>query len=309
MAKILVSGGAGFIGSNLVDKLIELGHQVVVVDNLFSGKKDYVNDQAVFYQIDICQAPELEEVFAREKFDYVFHLAAQIDVRKSVEDMELDNRINVLGALNVLESSHRHGVKKIIFTSSGGAIYGFPEEIPTPENYATNPVSPYGINKLVFEKYLNYYHRVFGQKYLNARLANVYGPRQYKGGEAGVIAIFINNAVEGKTSYIYGDGLQTRDFIYVDDVVRALVSKMDDETVGTFNIGTGKESSLLGIVSAIEEALGHKIDIEFQPAKLGEERRSCLKTDLAKKVLDWQAQVELSDGIKRTIAWSKDNLN
>ncbi|HKM40733.1 MAG TPA: NAD-dependent epimerase/dehydratase family protein, partial [Patescibacteria group bacterium] len=171
MAKILVSGGAGFIGSNLVDKLIELGHQVVVVDNLFSGKKDYVNDQAVFYQIDICQAPELEEVFAREKFDYVFHLAAQIDVRKSVEDMELDNRINVLGALNVLESSHRHGVKKIIFTSSGGAIYGFPEEIPTPENYATNPVSPYGINKLVFEKYLNYYHRVFGQKYLNARLA------------------------------------------------------------------------------------------------------------------------------------------
>ncbi|MGI6348131.1 MAG: NAD-dependent epimerase/dehydratase family protein [Patescibacteria group bacterium] len=309
MAKILVSGGAGFIGSNLVDKLIELGHQVVVVDNLFSGKKDYVNDQAVFYQIDICQAPELEEVFAREKFDYVFHLAAQIDVRKSVEDMELDNRINVLGALNVLESSHRHGVKKIIFTSSGGAIYGFPEEIPTPENYATNPVSPYGINKLVFEKYLNYYHRVFGQKYLNARLANVYGPRQYKGGEAGVIAIFINNAVEGKTSYIYGDGLQTRDFIYVDDVVRALVSKMDDETVGTFNIGTGKESSLLEIVSAIEEALGHKIDIEFQPAKLGEERRSCLKTDLAKKVLDWQAQVELSDGIKRTIAWSKDNLN
>ena len=309
MAKILVSGGAGFIGSNLVDKLIELGHQVVVVDNLFSGKKDYVNDQAVFYQIDICQAPELEEVFAREKFDYVFHLAAQIDVRKSVEDMELDNRINVLGALNVLESSHRHGVKKIIFTSSGGAIYGFPEEIPTPENYATNPVSPYGINKLVFEKYLNYYHRVFGQKYLNARLANVYGPRQYEGGEAGVIAIFINNAVEGKTSYIYGDGLQTRDFIYVDDVVRALVSKMDDETVGTFNIGTGKESSLLEIVSAIEEALGHKIDIEFQPAKLGEERRSCLKTDLAKKVLDWQAQVELSDGIKRTIAWSKDNLN
>jgi UDP-glucose 4-epimerase len=309
MAKILVSGGAGFIGSNLVDKLIELGHQVVVVDNLFSGKKDYVNDQAVFYQIDICQASELEEVFAREKFDYVFHLAAQIDVRKSVEDMELDNRINVLGALNVLESSHRHGVKKIIFTSSGGAIYGFPEEIPTPENYATNPVSPYGINKLVFEKYLNYYHRVFGQKYLNARLANVYGPRQYKGGEAGVIAIFINNAVEGKTSYIYGDGLQTRDFIYVDDVVRALVSKMDDETVGTFNIGTGKESSLLEIVSAIEEALGHKIDIEFQPAKLGEERRSCLKTDLAKKVLDWQAQVELSDGIKRTIAWSKDNLN
>ncbi|HKM40271.1 MAG TPA: GDP-mannose 4,6-dehydratase, partial [Patescibacteria group bacterium] len=126
---------------------------------------------------------------------------------------------------------------------------------------------------------------------------------------AGVIAIFINNAVEGKTSYIYGDGLQTRDFIYVDDVVRALVSKMDDETVGTFNIGTGKESSLLEIVLAIEEALGHKIDIEFQPAKLGEERRSCLKTDLAKKVLDWQAQVELSDGIKRTIAWSKDNLN
>lgn len=308
MSKILVTGGAGFIGSNLVDKLIDLNYQVVVIDNLFSGKKEYLNKLVTFYQADINDKEKMAEIFNQEEFDYVYHLAAQIDVRKSVEDMVFDNQVNILGALNILENCYKNKVKKIIFASSGGAAYGFPEEIPTSENCSTNPVSPYGINKLCFEKYLNYYYKVFGQKYSVCRLANVYGPRQYKGGEAGVIAIFINNAVENKTSYIYGDGLQTRDFVYVDDVVNAFIANLNEDIVGIFNIGTGVEKTLLDIISAIEKAIDDKIKIEFQEAKLGEERRSCLKKDLAEKVLDWKSQVDLEEGIKRTLAWSKDQL-
>jgi UDP-glucose 4-epimerase len=306
MAKILVTGGAGFIGSNLVDSLIDLGHHVVVVDSLYSGKKSYINRSAVFYEVDICDK-KMESIFTNEKFDYVYHLAAQIDVRKSVEDPNFDNKVNVLGALNILQNCYKHNVKKIIFSSSGGAIYGFPEEIPTSEDCLAYPVSPYGINKLSFEKYLNYYYRVFGQKYVALRLANVYGPRQYKGGEAGVVSIFVDNAVSGKKSYIYGDGFQTRDFVYVDDIVQAFVSSLEDGVVGEFNIGSGVESNLLDIVLAIESALGQKIEVDYLEPKLGEERRSCLNFSRASKALNWKAQVKLEEGIKRTINWSKNN--
>jgi UDP-glucose 4-epimerase len=237
-------------------------------------------------------------------------LAAQNDVRKSVEDMVFDNQVNILGALNILENCYKNKVKKIIFASSGGAAYGFPEEIPTSENCSTNPVSPYGFIKLCFEKYLNYYYKVFGQKYIAMRLANVYGPRQYKGGEAGVIAIFINNAVEDKLSYVYGDGLQTRDYVYVDDVVNAFVLALEGEgAVGEFNIGTGTEKNLLEVVLAIESAMSKKIKIEHQDAKLGEEKRSCLDYAKAKDILNWEAKMDLENGIKNTIKWSKDVLN
>jgi len=309
MAKILITGGAGFIGSTLVDKLIELDHQVVVIDNLFSGKKEYLNPSAKFYNLDIIDLPKVAEVFDQEKFDYVYHLAAQIDVRKSVEDMTFDNQVNILGGLNILKNCQKYNIKKIIFASSGGAAYGFPEKIPTPEDYPTFPVSPYGINKLSFEKYLNYYYRVFGQKYLALRLANVYGPRQYKGGEAGVIAIFVNNAIENKPSYVYGDGLQTRDFVYVDDVVNAFVSGLNNDIIGEFNIGTGREKNLLEIISAIELAVGKKIEVSHEQAKLGEERRSCLDFSKAKNVLLWESQVELQEGINRTIKWAQNNLD
>lgn len=309
MSKILVSGGAGFIGSTLVDKLIELGHQVIVLDNLSSGKKEYLNSQAVFYQVDICDKDSLSKIFARESFDYVYHLAAQIDVRKSVEDMAFDNQVNILGSINILQNCYDHQIKKIFFSSSGGASYGFPEIIPTPETSPTYPVSPYGINKLSFEKYLNYFYKVFGQKYLSFRLANVYGPRQYKGGEAGVVAIFVNNAVEGKTSYIYGDGLQTRDFVYVDDVVRAFVAGLETDFVGEINISTKQEINLLDIVSAISQALGEEIKVEYQEAKLGEERRSCLDNLKAKNILNWEPQVFLKEGILNTISWTKKQKN
>lgn len=309
MSKILVTGGAGFIGSSLVDKLISIGHQVVIIDNLFSGKEEYINSLSFFYNIDICNKDAVSEIFNKEKFDYVYHLAAQIDVRKSVEDMVFDNQVNVLGGLNILENCYKHNIKKIIFASSGGAAYGFPEKIPTAEDSPTNPVSPYGINKLCFEKYLNYYYKVFGQKYMAMRLANVYGPRQYKGGEAGVIAIFINNAVENNTSYVYGDGLQTRDFIYIDDVINAFISVLDNDIVGEFNVGTKIEKNLIDIILAIELAIGEKIKVEHKDAKLGEERRSCLDYTKAKNVLNWQPQMDLNQGIKNTIEWSKINLN
>ncbi len=304
MSKVLVTGGAGFIGSSLVDKLIKLGHELVVIDNLVSGKRDYINNSAVFCNLDI-NDKKVAEIFINEKIDYVYHLSAQIDVRKSVDDPVFDNNVNILGALNILKNCHKFKVKKIIFASSGGAIYGFPKEIPTSENYLPYPVSPYGINKLCFEKYLNYYYRVFDQKYVALRLANVYGPRQYKGGEAGVISIFVDNAVNNKKSFIHGDGLQTRDYVYVDDIVDAFILAMDKDVVGEFNIGTGLEKSLLDVVLAIESALGKKIEIEHLEPKLGEERRSCLNYYLARDVLGWQSQIGLSDGILKTINWSK----
>jgi UDP-glucose 4-epimerase len=308
MSKVLVTGGAGFIGSSLVDKLIEKGDEVVIIDNLYSGKESYLNPKAKFYNIDICDS-KIEDIFSREKFDYACHLAAQIDVRKSVEDMEFDNRINILGSINILKNCHRFAVKKIIFASSGGAAYGFPEKIPTPETYPTNPISPYGINKLSFEKYLNYFYKVFGQRYTALRLANVYGPRQCKGGEAGVVAIFTSNAILKKKSHINGDGLQTRDYTYVDDIVSAFTASLESDFVGVVNVGTGIEKNLLDIASAIEKTLGEKLDIEHQKAKLGEERRSALDNSLAKEKISWEPKVMLEEGIKRTILWAKNNLN
>ena len=304
MAKILVTGGAGFIGSNLVDHLINQGHELVVVDDLSSGKKSYVNQQAKFYKLDI-RSTKLEKIFSREKIEVVYHLAAQIDVRKSVADPAFDVDINIIGSLNLLENCRRFKVKKIIFSSTGGAIYGEAEEIPTTEYAPTYPVSPYGINKLAFEKYLNYYFQVHGLNYTILRFANVYGPRQFKGGEAGVIAIFIDNAVKGLESKQFGDGKQTRDFVYVDDVVRALVLAKDIDCRGEINIGLGKEVNLLEIRQEIEAALGEPMKIKEEPGKVGEQRRSVLSRERAKAVLNWEPEIDLKEGIKRTIAWAK----
>ncbi|HZJ41399.1 MAG TPA: NAD-dependent epimerase/dehydratase family protein [Patescibacteria group bacterium] len=304
MKKILVTGGAGFIGSNLVDRLIADGNEVVIIDDLSSGKKSYINKEAKFYKLSIT-SKRLKKIFSHEKFDFVYHLAAQIDVRKSVSNPVYDNEINVLGGLNILENCREFGVKKIIFTSTGGAIYGESDEIPTTEHAPTYPLSPYGINKLAFEKYLNYYYQVFGVNYTILRFANVYGPRQFKGGEAGVIAIFIDNAVSGKESIQYGDGKQTRDFVFVEDVVSALVKARDIDCRGEINISLGQEISLLSVILQIEKALGHKIDIKEEAPKAGEQRRSCLSRNRARDVLDWSPKFNLEEGIKKTIEWAK----
>lgn len=308
MSKILVTGGAGFIGSTLVDKLISEGHEVVVIDDLSSGRKDYVNPAAKLYEIDICST-KIAKIFKKEKFDFVYHLAAQIDVRKSVADPVFDNKINVLGGLNIIENCRQNNIKKIIFASTGGAIYGEAEEIPTTENAPTYPVSPYGIHKLTLEKYLNYYYQVYGLNYTVLRFANVYGPRQFKGGEAGVIAIFIDNAVKNLESRQFGDGLQTRDFVYVDDVVRGLFFALNIDCPGEINIGSGIETNLISICSNIEKALDGPMKIKEFPGKPGEQKRSCLSYQRAKDVLNFEPQVDLEEGIKRTIDWAKGALS
>jgi UDP-glucose 4-epimerase len=308
MAKILVTGGAGFIGSNLVDVLIAQGHSVAVVDDLSSGEKNYINTKAEFYKLDI-RSRRLKKIFFLEKFDFVYHLAAQIDVRRSVADPVFDNEVNVLGGLNVLENCYQSKVKKIIFASTGGAIYGESDEIPTTEHAATYPLSPYGINKLALEKYLNYYYQVYGLNYTILRFANVYGPRQFKGGEAGVIAIFIDNAIKNKESSQYGDGRQTRDFIFVNDVISSLIKAKDIDCRGEINISLGREINLLEVREKIEKVLGKKIKIKQEASKAGEQRRSCLSRQRAKDVLDWEPKFSLEEGIEKTIAWARQNIN
>jgi len=306
--KILVTGGAGFIGSNLVDELIARGADVVVIDNLFSGKKEYINEKAKFFNLDIT-SDGIEKVFESEKFDYVFHLAAQIDVRKSVADPVFDNKVNVLGGINILNACVKNNVKKIIFSSTGGAIYGDTDVIPTPEGHVEMPVSPYGIHKLTFEKYLNYYNKSNGLDYIALRFSNVYGPRQYKGGEAGVVSIFIDNAVNGKESVINGDGKQTRDYVYVADIVNALILAMENSYTGGMNIATEEERNLLEILDFIGKAMGGKVDYKHGPSVLGEQMRSCLSASRAKEILGWKPFVNLEEGIKLTINWSRDNKN
>ncbi|MDD2354095.1 MAG: NAD-dependent epimerase/dehydratase family protein [Patescibacteria group bacterium] len=304
MKKILVTGGAGFIGSNLVDRLIAQDCEVTVVDDLSSGRRDYINPRAKFWKLNIA-SEKIDAIFKAESFDFVYHLAAQIDVRASVANPSFDNQINVLGGLNILDKAKKYGVKKVIFASTGGAIYGETEEIPTTEHAPTYPLSPYGINKLAFEKYLNYYYQVYNLNYTILRFANVYGPRQFKGGEAGVIAIFIDNAIKGQASVMYGDGQQTRDFVFVYDVVSALIKAKEIDCRGEINISMGRETSLLELREKIEEVLGEKIIVNLRPAKLGEQRRSCLSRDRAKAVLNWEPKFDLGQGIRETIDWAK----
>ncbi|MCD4693827.1 NAD-dependent epimerase/dehydratase family protein [bacterium] len=306
MYRCLVTGGAGFIGSNLVDKLIDLGFEVSVIDNLSSGKEEYINSKAKFYNLDI-RSIKVKEIFKKERFHFVFHLAAQIDVRFSIKNPETDNHINVVGGVNILENCKKNNVRKIIFASTGGAIYGEDSSIPTLETAQPYPISPYGINKLCFEKYLNYYHKVFGQDYTVLRFANIYGPRQYKGGECGVVSIFIDKAINDEIYTINGDGSKTRDFVYVDDVVDAFIKAMDSEYSGEINIGLGKEVPIFDIVRFLDKALGKRTKRIYDSNIPGEQERSCLDASLARNILGWSPKVNLEEGIKKTIKWSQRN--
>lgn len=309
MGKCIVTGGAGFIGSNLVDKLIDRDWEVVIIDDLSTGRADYINPQARFHKADIASCSEMEEIFAGEAndgpIDRVFHLAAQIDVRASVADPFFDKKINLEGGANILDNCYRNKIEKVLFASSGGAVYGDTQDIPSTENTMPAPISPYGIHKLAFENYLYYYSRVLGQKYFVLRPSNVYGPRQYKGGEAGVVTIFIDNAVNGKQSVLYGDGSQTRDFVYVDDVVDAFLKGAESDSLGTFNVSTGVETPISAVVEAIESATGEKMDLRYDKPQPGDQSRSCLDSSLIKQVLSWKPQTDLTQGIKKTIEWSR----
>ncbi len=303
--KVLVTGGAGFIGSNIVDELINGGYEVIVVDDLSSGKEDNINKEAKFYKCDI-QSPELDAIFKREQPDYVNHHAAQMDVRRSVSDPLYDAKINVLGTINVLQNCVNHKVKKVIFASSGGAIYGEQDIFPAPETHPLRPISPYGITKLTAEHYLYYYETSYGINYTVLRYANVYGPRQDPFGEAGVVAIFIKKMLDGKQPLINGDGKQTRDFVYVGDVVRAnILALTTNSRDKIFNIGTGIETPINMVFDHLKNIINPSIEEKHGPSKQGEQRRSVIDCIKASRILNWSPETPLRDGLRNTCDYFK----
>ena len=291
--KALVTGGAGFIGSHLVDALLERGDTVAVVDDLSGGRRERVPGGVPLHVADI---DDIGPVAEAERPDVVFHLAAQVDVRKSVADPAFDARVNVAGTAAVLEAARVSGARRVLLASTGGALYGEDVPLPTPEDAPLAPFSPYGASKAAAETYLALYTRLFGLSTMALRFGNVYGPRQDPHGEAGVIAIFAGAAVEGRTVTIYGDGTQTRDYVYVGDVVAGFLAAAGSDATGAVNIGTGVETAVLDLVTAIGVSAEHK------PARTGEVARSCLDVERADDVLDWRAQVPLGEGLERTLA-------
>lgn len=298
--RVLLTGGAGFIGSHVADHLLERGHEVAVVDDLSSGKRENVPEGARFCETDIrtgCAA-----VFEEFGPDALCHQAAQMDVRRSVREPEFDAEVNVIGTVRLLESCVRHGVRKVVFASTGGAVYGEQETFPATEDHPQYPVSPYGVSKLAGERYLHYYRVQHGLPYVALRYANVYGPRQDPHGEAGVVAIFCGNLAEDRTSRINGTGEQTRDYVYVDDVARANVLALeDDPPSGAYNIGTGKEISVNQLYEMLAEISGKNLPPEHGPAKPGEQLRSCVDPSLARRALGWKPEVGLREGLGETL--------
>lgn len=303
--KILVTGGAGFIGSHIVDELLNRGHKVVVIDNLVRGKRENLAQKAKFYQVDICDHHNVEEIFKKERPDYVNHHAAQIDVRASVADPVQDARVNILGMLNILKNCIRYKVRKVIFASSGGVIYGDQESFPAPETHPTRPISPYGITKLIGERYLYYYKLSYGMEYVILRYGNVYGPRQDPFGEAGIVAIFTQRIIRNKKPTIYGDGKQTRDYVYVSDVVEANMLALGKGIRGVFNIGTGLETSVNEIFSFLKEIIGFPLKSISGPSRKGEQRRSLLDCRRARDELSWKAKIGLREGLGKTVTYFK----
>lgn len=300
--KILVTGGAGFIGSHLVDRLVQEGHEVVVVDNLSTGRRRNVNRAAEFYKRDV-QSSRMESVFRRERPLVLIHLAAQMNVRRSVEDPLFDAQVNILGTLNVLDHAVRYGTRKVIFASSGGAIYGEQDVFPAPESHPTRPLSPYGISKLTGECYLAYYQRISGIQYVSLRLSNVYGPRQDPYGEAGVVAIFTQKMLAGEQPVINGNGRQTRDFIYVDDVVEAHMAVLGKEIQGVYNVGTAQETSINELFSKLAGLTKSGCKQLYGPAKKGEQTRSVVDASKLRQESGWEPRVSLDDGLARTVEY------
>jgi UDP-glucose 4-epimerase len=296
--KALVTGGAGFIGSHLVDALLDRGDDVTVLDDLSTGRWENLADAltrgARVHRASVTDAAAVDRVFASERPDLVFHLAAQIDVRHAVSDPARDATVNVIGTVAVLDAALRHNAGRVVLASTGGAIYGDADELPTPETAAARPASPYAASKAAAESYMALYWQLHGLPTFTLRLANVYGPRQ-AGGEAGVIAIFCAAAAADAPVTIYGDGGQTRDFIYVEDVVDAFLAAGDREDAGLCNIGSGRETSVLELA----RRLG--LRARFEPERPGEVRRSCLEPGLAARTLGWRPATPLAEGLRRTL--------
>jgi UDP-glucose 4-epimerase len=310
--RALVTGGAGFIGSHVADLFIQEGYDVEIIDDLSSGNRANLPENAKFHEVSIASA-DAAHIVRDGAFDAVVHLAAQIDVRKSVADPIFDAATNIIGTLNILEAIRASGRRtRIAFTSTGGAIYGDFNTPPNVETFVKDPESPYAISKLAAEYYLAYYGRVHGIEHVALRFGNVYGPRQDPHGEAGVVAIFCNRILEGKPLTIFGDGLQTRDYVYVGDVARAVflgitgkLPEAERVDARAFNVGTGIGTSVVELARLLQEAAGSNADIVFAPKRPGEQQESFLDASKARALLGWEPKVTLAEGLAKTFAWSE----
>ncbi len=306
--KILVTGGAGFIGSHLIDALIKKNHRVFVIDNLSTGFKKNVNPKAKFHKTDLTDHKKIEAIIKKGKPEVIFHLAAQIDVRKSVADPVFDANSNILAGINLIKLASQYKVKKFIFSSTGGAIYGDTKNRPTGEKESEWPLSPYGIAKLTIDKFLNYYREIHGLNSVSLRYGNVFGPRQNPHGEAGVVAIFLNKMFRGEQPVINGDGRQTRDYVFVEDVVNAnLLALKNFQKTGIYNVGAGKETDVNQLFREINRHFGDKFKESHGSAKIGEQKASCLSFAKIKKNFGWSPKTNFPNGIRKTFEWFREN--
>ena len=306
--KILVSGGAGFIASHVSEALLAEGHDVHILDDLSGGRRENVPGGAVFHEMDI-RSREAADCMTEHGFEAFVHHAAQMDVRKSVADPSFDATVNILGLLNIMEAGRRAGLKKVVFASTGGAIYGEPDYAPQDERHATRPLSPYGVAKLCSERYLDYYRNQYGIPFVALRYGNVYGPRQNPHGEAGVIAIFAERMLRGQQPVIYGDGLQTRDYVYVDDVAQANLRALRYDRSGIFNIGTATETSVNDLFDALRDRMAPDLARRHEAGRPGEQRRSVLDFAHARKELGWVPRMALAEGLEETATWFRNRMN
>ncbi|MGA7722576.1 MAG: NAD-dependent epimerase/dehydratase family protein [Ignavibacteriaceae bacterium] len=303
--KILVTGGAGFIASHITDAFINEGHQVFILDNLSTGFEKNINKKAVFINTDICDN-NISNLFEKEKFDVVDHHAAQMDVRRSVANPAFDANTNILGTLNLLQNCILHGVKKFIFASTGGAVYGEQDYFPADENHPLAPLSPYGISKLAVEKYLYFYKVQYKFNYTILRYANIFGPRQNPFGEAGVVAIFTSKLLNGEQPIINGNGLQTRDYVFVEDVVKANLIALKEVQSDVYNVGTSKETTVNEIFNLLNGIIGKGKEEKHGPAAAGEQMRSVITSDKIFKKFGWKPSTKLEDGLKKTVEYFKE---
>jgi UDP-glucose 4-epimerase len=303
--KVLVTGGAGFIGSHVADRLVADGHDVVILDDLSAGHVEHLQPNARFYQMDL-HSPWIDELFRIERPEAVVHQAAQASVRRSVEDPVFDASVNVLGTAALLQASVHHGVRRFLFASTGGALYGDADVTPTPEDYPTLPVSPYGASKLAAEVYLRTFHAMHGLSYAALRYANVYGPRQDPHGEAGVVAIFTRRLLSGEKARINGDGKQTRDFVYVGDVAEANARALASDAVGSFNVGTGIETDISTIFQLLKRLTASNTPEEHGPPLPGEQRRSVVDARKIEKALGWKPKTSLQAGLDATVQYFRE---
>ncbi len=307
MSKILVTGGAGFIGSHVVELFLERGVEVVILDDLSTGRASNINPQAKFYQMDI-RDPKVREVFATEKPDFISHHAAQMDVRRSVAQPLFDADVNILGSINLIECAKEFGVKHFVYISTGGAVYGEPERLPCDETHPINPICQYGASKHTVEHYLYMYNVNYGLNYTVLRYPNVYGPRQDPHGEAGVVAIFTGKMLGGEPITINGDGEQTRDFVYVGDCAYAnYLAATVDHQPGIYNLGWSRPTSVNDIFNALAKVTGYSLPAQYGPAKVGETRHIYLDATKANKDLDWFPTLALEEGLEKTVAYFKES--